>query len=69
MASTQFSFRRIEHNTKPRGQVTETYCPACGHLVAASPYMKLLEFVEKIHVCPESRAFAYQYRNQGSGEV
>ena len=55
----QMSFQRIVHNPHPKLRITETYCPACGHLVAASPYLELLDFVERIHICPESMAFAH----------
>jgi hypothetical protein len=56
MASNR-SFRRIEHDLSPKAQVSETYCPACWHL--NGPYLELSEVVEKVHVCPQSRAFAY----------
>jgi hypothetical protein len=59
MATNQFSFLRIEHDLSPGGQVIETYCPACGALVAASPKAKLLDLVEEIHICLESMAFAH----------
>ena len=58
MASNQLSFRRISHSVKPRPKLTETYCPFCGNLIAASPHLTLLDFVERLHACPESRAFA-----------
>jgi hypothetical protein len=55
----QFSFKRISHNPNPTLGLTETHCPACGNLIAASPHLEVLDFVERLHVCPEPRAFAY----------
>jgi hypothetical protein len=59
MATNQFSFVRIEHIMGPRALLIETYCPACGSMIAASPEAMVLDFVEKLHVCPESMAFAH----------
>ena len=59
MARNQLSFRRISQSVEPRLQLTESYCPYCGNLIAASPHVMLLDFVETLHACPESRAFAY----------
>jgi len=34
------------------------YCPSCGGFVAAARDPKLLELALRMHVCPESLAFA-----------
>jgi hypothetical protein len=51
-------FRRITRKLSRESHLTETYCPACGYLIAATPRVELLELVEKMHICPQSRAFA-----------
>jgi hypothetical protein len=58
MESKQFTFPRVQCYTKPKAQLTASYCPTCGHLLAASPYATLLDFIERIHICSESRAIA-----------
>jgi hypothetical protein len=53
----QVSFQRVTHKLRPKAELVASYCPACGQLVAASPHVNLLQFVEAIHACPESNAF------------
>jgi hypothetical protein len=57
MVSNRLSFRRIKYNLKPSVRVPKTDWPPCGHLTGS--YVKLLEAIEKLHICPESLAFAY----------
>jgi|HubBroStandDraft_5_1064220.scaffolds.fasta_scaffold20448_1 hypothetical protein len=51
------SFQFVTHKLRPKAELHASYCPACGLLVAASPHVDLLQFVETIHACPESFAF------------
>jgi hypothetical protein len=51
------SFQRVVHKLRPEAELLASYCPACGQLVAASPHVKLVQFVETIHECPQSLAF------------
>jgi hypothetical protein len=56
-ANRRVSFQRVTHKLRPKAELHASHCPACGQLVAARPHMHLLQFVETIHVCPESIAF------------
>jgi hypothetical protein len=51
------SFQRVTHKLRPEAELHASYCPNCGQLVAASPHVDLLQFVETIHMCPQSIAF------------
>jgi hypothetical protein len=33
-------------------KLIESYCPACGLLIAASPRPEVLRILERIHACP-----------------
>lgn len=33
-------------------RLLESYCEACGLLVAASPWPALLDIAENVHICP-----------------
>jgi hypothetical protein len=33
-------------------KLIESYCPACGVLIAASPRPEVLRILERIHACP-----------------
>jgi len=33
-------------------RLIESYCAACGLLIAASPWPKLLQKIEAVHICP-----------------
>ena len=33
-------------------KLIESYCPACGLLIAASPRPRVLQILERIHACP-----------------
>jgi hypothetical protein len=50
--------RMITRKLSQESHLTETYCPVRGSLVAATPRLELLEPAEKMHICPQSRAFA-----------
>jgi len=41
-------------------KLIESYCPACGLLIAASPRPEVLRIFERIHACPVY--FRYQKR-------
>ncbi len=41
-------------------KLIESYCPACGLLIAASPRPQVLRILERIHICPVY--FRYQKR-------
>jgi len=40
-------------------KLIESYCPACGLLIAASPRPEVLRILERIHACP----VYFRYRN------
>lgn len=41
-------------SSNPR--IVEAYCASCGNFIAASPSPKLLNIVERMHVCPSGEA-------------
>src|SRR5689334_18892384 len=43
-------------NRSSNQRITEAYCASCGNFIAASPSPKLLNIVEKMHVCPSGEA-------------
>jgi hypothetical protein len=46
-------FQRVTLQPRPKAELVASCCPTCGRLVAASPNVSLLQFVETIHVCPQ----------------
>ena len=56
-ATRKVPFQRVTHKLRPKAELVASYCPACGQLVAASPHVNLVQFVETIHACPQSIAF------------
>lgn len=63
LPSNRKPFQRIARELNPKAHITETHCPACGHLIAITPRPELLDLVENLHICPESLAFAFPNRS------